>query len=256
MSDALARRLGPAGPVSRSRSLRARLALALAWREPERQPLAIALVAALLSAGAFARIAEDYLTNDPLARWDVSFASWLFDARSSAGIDVFRVVTLLGSPAVVLALAAVLCVTLYGRRRLDEAALVVVVLGGAQLLNLGLKLAFHRPRPEVALVQLDTYSFPSGHAMIATVACGVFVYLLWGHLPSRRTRVLVAAGFGAVAALIGFSRLYLGVHYLSDVLGGIAAGVTWLSVSIALRLAFAGRLATRRMAVDRPDQSS
>ncbi len=254
MIDALTRRLGPADPVSRSQSLRTRLALA--WREPERRLLAIALVAALFSAGAFARIAEDYLTNDPLARWDVSFARWLFDARSSAGVDVFRVVTSLGSPALILAVAAVLCVTFYRRRRLEEAALLVVVLGGAELLNLGLKLAFHRPRPDVAFVELETYSFPSGHAMIATAACGVFVYLLWGRLPSRRIRLLVAAAFGAVAALIGFSRLYLGVHYLSDVLGGIAAGVTWLSVSIALRLAFAGRLATRRMAVDRPDQSS
>ncbi|MBA2462338.1 MAG: phosphatase PAP2 family protein [Actinobacteria bacterium] len=237
------RRLDPGGGASRLRDSAVRAAAV--WHAPERRRLALAILVALGSALAFARIAEDYLTNDPLARWDVSFARWLSGERSGVGIDLFRVVTLLGSPAVALAVAAIVCFVLYRRRRLDEAALLIVVLGGAELLNLALKLAFHRQRPEVAFVQLDTYSFPSGHAMISTAVCGAFAYLLWGRLPSRRARVLVSAAFAVLAALIGFSRLYLGVHYLSDVLGGVAGGATWLAISIALRMVYGERLVRR-----------
>jgi undecaprenyl-diphosphatase len=155
------------------------------------------------------------------------------------------VVTFFGSPAVALAIATVACVALYRRRRLAEAALVVVVLGGAELLNLILKLLFHRTRPEVGFVQLDTYSFPSGHAMVSTAAYGLLAYLAWGRLRTRRARLLLASGTVTAVALIGFSRLYLGVHYLSDVLAGVAGGVFWLAASIALHTIFGERFAAR-----------
>ena len=132
--------------------------------------------------------------------------------------------TFFGSPAVAFAIATVVCVLLYRRRHLVEAALLPVVLGGAELLNLILKLSFHRTRPEVGFVRLDTYSFPSGHAMMSTAAYGALAYLAWSHLRTRRRRVLLIAGTVVLVALICFSRLYLGVHYLSDVLAGVAGG--------------------------------
>jgi undecaprenyl-diphosphatase len=146
---------------------------------------------------------------------------------------------------VALAIAAVVCVALYRRGRLVEAALLPVVLGGAELLNLVLKLSFHRPRPEVAFVQLDTYSFPSGHAMISTAAYGALAYLAWGPLRTPRRRLILVAGTTLLVALIGFSRLYLGVHYLSDVLAGTAGGLFWLAVSIALQTIYGDRLVQR-----------
>jgi membrane-associated phospholipid phosphatase len=212
---------------------------------PNRRRLAFALAAAFASAVAFARIAEDYLTNDPLARWDISFARWLAGERSAVVTDIFRVLTFFGSPAVAVAIAAVLCFVLYRRRNLVEAALLPVVLGGAELLNLILKLSFHRTRPEVAFVHLDTYSFPSGHAMISTAAYGAFAYLAWSRLRRRRSRLLLVSSTGLLVALIGFSRLYLGVHYLSDVLAGVAAGAFWLAVSIALQSGYGERFAAR-----------
>jgi undecaprenyl-diphosphatase len=215
------------------------------WHAPKQRRLALALGAAVFAAFAFARIAEDYLTNDPLARWDLSFARWLAGERTTAGIDVFRVFTFFGSPATCLAIAAVACIVLYRRRRLVDAALLPVVLGGAELLNLILKLSFHRARPEVAFVHLDTYSFPSGHAMISTAAYGALAYLAWGPAGTTRRRVLLGAGTVVLLAVVGFSRIYLGVHYLSDVLAGIAGGLFWLSVSIALQTTYAERLLAR-----------
>jgi undecaprenyl-diphosphatase len=199
-------------------------AIASMWNAPKQRRLALALTAAGLSAIAFANIAEDYLTNDPLARWDVSFARWLAGERSTIGTDFFRVLTFIGSPPV---------------------ALLPVVLGGAELLNLILKLSFHRARPEVAFVHIDTYSFPSGHAMISTAAYGAFAYLAWGPLRTTSRRLIVVAGTVVLVALISFSRLYLGVHYLSDVLAGIAGGGFWLAVSIALQITYGDRFATR-----------
>jgi undecaprenyl-diphosphatase len=226
---------------------------AAAWREPKQRRLGLALAGAVLSAIAFARIAEDYLTNDPLARWDVSFARWLSGERSSVVIDLFRIVTFLGSPAAALAVGTIVCVVLYRRRRLLEAALLPLVLGGAELLNLVLKLSFHRPRPEVAFVHLDTYSFPSGHAMISTAAYGALAYLALSRLRSRRAQLALVAGTVVFVALICFSRLYLGVHYLSDVLGGAAGGAFWLAVSIALLTIYGERFVARfaRSSADR-----
>jgi undecaprenyl-diphosphatase len=193
---------------------RAATAVASAWRVPTQRRLGLALAAAALSAIAFARIAEDYLTNDPLARWDVSFARWLSGERSTVGTDFFRFLTFIGSPAAALAIATVVCVLLYRRRLLVEAALLPLVLGGAGLLNLVLKLAFHRPRPEYAFVHLETYSFPSGHAMISTAAYGALAYLAWSCVHSRPARLVLVTGTAVLVALICFSRLYLGVHYL------------------------------------------
>jgi membrane-associated phospholipid phosphatase len=98
---------------------------------------------------------------------------------------------------------------------------------------------------EVGFVRLDTYSFPSGHAMMSTAACGALAYLAWSHLRTRRRRVLLIAGTVVFVALICFSRLHLGVHYLSDVLAGIAGGAFWLAVSIALQTSYGEWFAAR-----------
>lgn len=238
-----ATRLDPSGRAARPRKLVS--LVRVLWRSPLQRRVAVALLAALGSAVVFARITEDYLTNDPLARWDVSLAGWLVEHRSTVGLDVFRAITNLGSPAVSLVIATIVCVGLFRRRQIADAALLPVVLGGGELLNLVLKLSFHRARPELGVVQLDTYSYPSGHAMIATATYGAFAYLLWGRTRSGRTRILISAGMATIVLLICFSRLYLGVHYLSDVLGAVAAGATWLALSIALQAAYGERFTAR-----------
>ena len=217
----------------------------LTCQRPERRNIALALAGALVAALAFAQVTEDYLTNDPLARWDVSFAQWLAERRTSAAVDFFRTITWLGSPLAGLVLGAVLCVFLYRRRHVVEAGLLVLVVGGDELLNVILKLSFHRHRPEVAFVHLDTYSYPSGHAMMATAFYGACAYLMCRRLSGSWPRIAVATGAVTLVVVLGFSRLYLGMHYLSDVLSGYAGGAFWLALSVAVALAYGERLARR-----------
>jgi membrane-associated phospholipid phosphatase len=111
----------------------------------------------------------------------------------------------------------------------------IVAVAGSALLNQLLKRIFQRPRPHFAhpLLVETSYSFPSGHAMESFVAYGTLAYLavvLW--LRSWEARVAAVCGAALVVVLIGFSRMYLGVHYFSDVVAGYAAGGVWLSALI------------------------
>lgn len=81
--------------------------------------------------------------------------------------------------------------------------------------------------------------------MISTAAYGAIAYLAWGRVRTRRRRLIVIAGTLVLVALICVSRLYLGVHYLSDVFAGVAVGAFWLAVSIALQTIYGERFAAR-----------
>jgi undecaprenyl-diphosphatase len=104
------------------------------------------------------------------------------------------------------------------------------VAGGA-LLNLVLKNIFLRIRPEISgAYRVETgYSFPSGHAMISLVFYGVVAYLALSYVKSKKWKIFIISGALMICTLIGFSRLYPGVHFLTDVLAGRAAGGLWLA---------------------------
>jgi membrane-associated phospholipid phosphatase len=117
----------------------------------------------------------------------------------------------------------------FGRRDLGAVRLLAVVPAG-MLLNVGLKNLFQRPRPtlEEPLVQLSTYSFPSGHAVASTVFYGALCALVFMHTRSTGLRVLAVALGIAMVLLVTFSRVYLGAHYLSDVVAGVSVGLLCL----------------------------
>ncbi len=200
--------------------------------------LAAVLVAALL---AFANVAEDYLTGDPLVRWDVRLATWLHAHNSARLRDVFEVVTLAGNGVVLLVLVSVLAVVLMRRRRAYDALLVCVAFFGVEAVNAVLKLIFHRPRPELAFVHLETYSFPSGHAAASTAMYGTLAYLVCRRQLSVPLRALIAGLAFVLVALVAFSRLYLGVHYLSDVLAGVSVGASWAAACLLAYTLYTGR---------------
>ncbi len=120
-----------------------------------------------------------------------------------------------------------------GLRR--ELGLIAFIALGSALLNTGLKHLFRRPRPEVyRLAEATGFSFPSGHSMAAFSLYGLLALLLWPHLRGVAGRTAVLAAAGILIAAIGLSRIYLGVHYPSDVLGGYAASACWIAIVLAL----------------------
>jgi membrane-associated phospholipid phosphatase len=191
--------------------------------------LVVVLVAALL---AFAGIVEDYLTGDPIVRFDVDFSRWLHEHAWHNLVTVFKVITLAGNATVLGLIVLAAAIVLVRRRLVSEAALLVLAFGGSAVLNALLKLIFHRPRPELAFVHLGTYSFPSGHAAVSSATFSTAAYLLGRRYRSTGARVLIALTAAAAILLVGFSRLYLGAHYLSDVLAGISFGVAWAAVCL------------------------
>jgi membrane-associated phospholipid phosphatase len=194
----------------------------------------IAVLVALLAAdlAALAHIVEDYVTGDPLVRWDVSFASWLYEHSNPTLVDAAKIVTWLGNGLFLGVLVVWLVVALLRRNRVNEALLIAIAFVGSDVVNVLLKLAFHRPRPELAFVHLDTYSFPSGHATGAAAVYTLLAWLAMRRLSRTLSRVLVVVGAALVIVAVGFTRMYLGVHYLSDVLAGTAAGLAWAFATI------------------------
>ncbi len=114
----------------------------------------------------------------------------------------------------------------------SEILLFILVLMGSHYIFRFLKEIFHRARPDLhRLIEIGGYSFPSGHAMNAMTVYGILSFLLWRHIPTSRGRKLLILFSTIMILTIGFSRIYLGVHYPSDVLGGFFVGAFWLMVS-------------------------
>jgi undecaprenyl-diphosphatase len=135
----------------------------------------------------------------------------------------------------VLALLGLIITVIYGLRRrwLHVGTSLAAVAGGA-VLNQLLKELFARPRPSFAdpLLSETSYSFPSGHAMLSLITYGVLAYFAVLALQTWRARTAVVFGAALLVILIGVSRMYLGVHYFSDVVAGFAVGGLWLSTLI------------------------
>ena len=144
-------------------------------------------------------------------------------------------VTLLGATSVVVGVAAVAALFLALTRHRDAATLLLASTVGAQLLNDVLKQAFARPRPHVFEwgTQVATTSFPSGHAMSAAAVYATIAYLAARLEPRRAVRVTTFVVAALLILAVGFSRMYLGVHYPSDVAAGIVVGWAWAAFCVA-----------------------
>lgn len=182
----------------------------------------------------FGGLAEDLLTNDPIVRVDQSVAATLHDAATPATTAVFLVITALGSLETVAPLGLIVAVYYGWKQHWFRVGVWLTALLGGFALNQLLKALFARPRPvfENPLLLESSYAFPSGHAMESLVLYGMLAYFLVLALKTWRARTAVVFGTALLVLLIGFSRTYLGVHYLSDVVAGYAAGGAWLSACI------------------------
>lgn len=140
-----------------------------------------------------------------------------------------RDITSLGSSAVLVLITAATIVYLLLIRRPATALLIFVAVAGGQVLSSLLKVGVDRPRPELVshLVNETSLSFPSGHAMLSAVTYLTLGSLAASFLPGRVTKIYVLSLAVLVTLLVGVSRIYLGVHWPSDVLAGWCAGFAW-----------------------------
>lgn len=189
----------------------------------------VALFACLLVLGA---IAEDVRQQEANAL--DALATPLLHSLSSPTLDaLMQALTDLGSTIVVAPLLVVASGLLVWRRHRREALFLAVSMAGSLLLNQSLKLIFQRPRPQLAWAQVQPeYSFPSGHAMNSLVFYVAVAMILW-LLLGRRVGLISALVAVVLALLIGTSRIYLGYHYFTDVVGGFFAGAAWLLIVAA-----------------------
>jgi undecaprenyl-diphosphatase len=139
-----------------------------------------------------------------------------------------------GLPVVLLTAGIVFILYRFFRHR-RELLLFLTVVIGSSLLNVVLKALFHMERPTLhRLVQAGGYGFPSGHAMGAFSLYGITAFLLWKHTRRRAGRILLIAAAAILILAIGISRIYLGVHYPTDIMGGYLAAGCWLFACIAV----------------------
>lgn len=158
---------------------------------------------------------------------------WQIQQLSHPFLDrVMLAITALGNAEVAVLVFLITVIMLWWRHARREALMFILAGGGSVMLNLGLKLLFQRPRPELwsPLITEHTYSFPSGHALQGAVLYGALSYLLAIRFP-RFANCLYGGAMLLVGA-IGLSRLYLGVHWPLDVLAGWSVGFLWLLISL------------------------
>ena len=194
-------------------------------------PLLGALLILAASLWAFGAIAEELLEGD--TGYDQRLADWLHSHATETLTDVFHVITWIGNFSTLLVVTLLAAGILWRRGERTDAVFVVLALAGAQVLSTGMKLGFQRDRPFFPdpLSTESTYSFPSGHSLVSLAVYGSIALVLARRLRTRAsTCCRCSSAAGALVAAIGFSRLYLGVHFLTDVLAGFAAGAAWLAL--------------------------
>jgi membrane-associated phospholipid phosphatase len=178
--------------------------------------------------------------NAGLARYDLGAARWGADHATVGSTRFLRDLSQLGGTMVMIAVALVVCVVEYARTRTRAVIgfLLVVVLGQVMLQNLT-KVIVDRARPDIdRLTGFSSSSFPSGHAMTAAATYAA-VALLLGRGRSPRVKAMLAGGAAGIAVAVATTRVFLGVHWLTDVLAGLAMGWGWFAIS---SIAFGGRM--------------
>ncbi|BAU28315.1 undecaprenyl-diphosphatase [Aneurinibacillus soli] len=187
----------------------------------------------LLAAICFGIVAG-LVSTHKIAYFDSMVISFIQGFESPTLTKVMKFFTFVGSTAFVGIISIVILIFLYKvlNHRL-EMLLFMVVMAGTVILDQALKFSFHRERPTFhRLIEETGYSFPSGHSVEAFAMYGIVSFLLWRHIPARAGRTIIIIISVIMTLSIGISRIYLGVHYPSDVIGGYLVSGFWLSLTI------------------------
>jgi membrane-associated phospholipid phosphatase len=200
----------------------------------ESPPLA-ALVAGVVCGLGFAALAVAVATHPPPFAIDLEARETARDIQATWATAIMRTVSVLGSfPGVVTILAVVAGAILVLRREARHGLWLVVEVAGAVAMYQSLKAILDRPRPLGGLVETTGSAFPSGHATQGIAFFGLLAVVLLAVVPGR-ARIPAAGAAAVLGVLSGLSRVYLGVHWLTDVAGGFLLGGAWLSILMLAR---------------------
>jgi undecaprenyl-diphosphatase len=193
-----------------------------------------ALLMAAVALLVFGWLASEMLEGDT-AKFD-EFVREAVHRHAAPGITrLMEGFSFIGSVAVVTTLCALAIAAFLYFRQSRMAALLAITMVGMAVLDITLKLAFHRPRPVAYFgTSPSSFSFPSGHALGAFCFYGVLTAILAARAKERKAKWCIWAGAALLIGMIGFSRIYLGVHYPSDVIAGYCAGAVWVGAVASL----------------------
>ena len=199
--------------------------------------LTISLVLAATAIWVSSELLDAVLDNATLVRFDIALDAWVHSHVTPTGITVSHAISDAGSPTMMAIIGIVGGIVLIARGRPTMLATWIAVFGGGWILERMLKIMVHRTRPAFTPTGASefTTSFPSGHAMMCVLGIGMLVYVLMVPRPfAKPWRELLIGLAASIVLVVGISRVYLGAHYPSDVLGGYAFGVAWLAICIGV----------------------
>lgn len=198
-------------------------------------PLTLVVVVAYVNISLLSELTESVMEAEWIVVADKEFTTMLYNMRSPWLSQVLFAITKLGDQEAVFIIGAVVTAVFLYRRSFVGIVAFWLVMGGVGLSVRYGKTFISRARPaDVAYYEVIHYSFPSGHATTALAMFGLLAYFLYRHYDKSRYQKLCLWMAVILSLLVGFSRIYLGVHYLSDVLAGFLLGLLWMLVGVSL----------------------
>jgi membrane-associated phospholipid phosphatase len=215
--------------------------------------LLVGMVVIVIGSLGFYAITENVVRKAAIVEFDQEVGDFIHRNVTRQTAQLMEVMTLAGNE-IVDSCAVALAILFAVRRRWREFTLMVVGVGGSKILVLLIKLLIQRERPIFSdpIYVAHQFSYPSGHAFWSMVFYGLLVYLVLRTSRSPVVWISVILGAVGIILLVGFTRIYLGLHFLSDVMAGYVGGLTWLLVTIT-GVNFVGRWRGRRRS---PNDSS
>ena len=193
----------------------------------------IGLLVALVFLALFAKLSEEVFSQE-ITTLDKNVSLWVHSFASPPLDFFFNALSTLGGPVGVGILTISALALLFFRHQARNAWRLIIVMAGGLLLNQVLKLLFHRSRPELwPGLHFAGFSFPSGHATMSLCLFGMFAWLGWVHLHNDALRISLVVLMVVLVFLVGLSRIYLGAHYLSDVVAGYLSAAVWLAAVLS-----------------------
>jgi len=222
------------GEAKQRRGLKQFLRARLSREEVLGLHLTVGAVTLIAATWLFSVIAEDIINKEQLSTWDVEISNTIHAHATRSVTIAMLIITNLHSTVTVGIFASAITIYFLRRRLKDWALTFALSVYGGLVLNVMLKDIFQRARPHFddPIVTLTSYSFPSGHTIVATTFYGALCAFVVSRVHGWAWRVLAIVVALFMIALVGFTRIYLGAHYLSDVLGAMTEGVFWLSLCL------------------------